>query len=200
MTTQTIDPIEVLALYGKNISERTTPKAYDQPRPMPPFSSRERELHVNPQLTLPERAAQHYGAFMESDSDQRLDYILSTASDVTEHDVNQLAKVTYQWLDDKARDRIRVIAQQHAETDADPGEVLLQWFEEEDLQRFYDLLMETKFPDLVIAACYALSEANGVAHAAYFIHLFRMSPRLDLSNIKQTPDEIKDDLRFINAK
>ena len=200
MTTQTIDPIEVLALYGRNISGRTVPKVYDQPRPVPTTSSSEPDLLVNPQRTVPERAAQYYGAFMEADPDQRLDYILSTTSAVTEHDVNQLAKVTYQWLDDKSRDRIRVIAQQHAETEGDPGDVLLQWFKEEDLQRFYDLLTETKFPDFVIAACYALCEANGVAHAAYFIHLVRMSPRLDVSNVEQTPDEIKDDLRFINAK
>ena len=173
---------------------------HNQPRPMLLASPREHSADVNPQLTVTERAAQLYGALMETDSDQRLDYILSAVSDVTEHDVNQLAEVTYQWLDGKARDHIRVIAQQNAETGNGPADVLLQCFNEENLQGFYDLLTERKFPDPVIAACYALCEANGVAHAAYLIHRVRMSPPLDVSKIEQTPDEIEDDLRFINAK
>ena len=199
MATQTIDPREVLALCGKNIPKRTVPEAHDQPRPMPFTSPREPAADLNPQLTVTERAAQIYGALMETDSDQRLDCILSAASDVTEHDVNQLAEVTYQWLDGKARDRIRVIAQQHAETGNGPADVLMQYLNEEDMQEFYDLLTERKFPDPVIAACYALCEANSVAHAAYFIHRGRMSPPLDVSNIEQTPEEIEDDLRFTNA-
>ena len=200
MTTQTIDPSEVLALYEKNIPDRTDPKLYDQPKPILPPSLPEPDLLGNPQPTVTERAAQHYGALMETDSDQRLDYILSVNPAVTEHDVNQLAKVTYQWLDDKARSRIRVIAQQSAESERDPADILLQCFKEEDLQSFYELLTKAQFPDPVIAACYALCEANGVAHAAYFIHLVRMSPPLDVSTVEQTPDEIEDDLRFINTK
>lgn len=200
MATQTIDPREVLALYGKNIPGRTVPKTYDQPRPIPSTSPREPDAPVNPQLTVTERAAQLYGTLIETDPDQRLDYILEAASAVTEHDVNQLAEVTYQWLDGKARDHIRVIAQQHAETGNGPADVLLQCFNEEDMQGFYGLLTERKFPDPVIAACYALCEANDVAHAAYFIHRVRMSPPLDVSKIEQTPEEIEDDLRFVNAK
>ena len=200
MATQTIDPREVLELYGKIIPGPTLPRIYDQAGTIPSAASPHPAADVNPELTVTERAAQLYGALMETDSDQRLDYILSAASAVTEHEVNQLAEVTYQWLDGKARDHIRVIAQQHAQTRNGPADILLQCFNKEDMQGFYNLLTEIKFPDTVIAACYALCEANSVAQAAYLIHRVRMSPPLDVSNIEQTPDEVADDLRFVNAK
>ena len=200
MTTLAIDPHAVLTLYEQKFPEDETPKLYEEFRTNPPaatFADITPEQLNDPALQL---AVKYLSELRRTDSDERLDYIAQAIPEVTDEHLDQLALITYTWLNDEARDRIRTIAQQRAQNRRGASGILSQWIKEEELTRFYQALGETKFPDAIIATCYALCEVEGVAHAAYFIHLDRAFPQVDVSNIEQTPEEIEADLRFVKAE
>ena len=200
MTTPTLDRDAVVDLYEKKIPEKYTPKMYAEPRPIratPELGYSHPEELTNPASEL---AVKYISELRETDPDERLDYIRVANPAVTEEHLGQLALTTDRWLDNEARERIRAIARKHAEDQSDPRQVLLEWLTDEELARFHSALDETTFPDSIIGTCYALCMAEGVGHAAYFIHQDRTFPQVEVTKFEQTPEEIEDDLRFVNAK
>ena len=200
MTTQTIDRHAVLDLYEQRIPQRYALVTHPEPKsvwatPKPPVKRPEDE--VDPAIEL---AVKYFSALGETDSDERLDYIIETNPSVTEEHLGQLVLTTERWLDTGARKRIRAVALEFVRRQREPHEVLPYWLTEEEFERFDSALDKTEFPDRIMAICYAVCQAHEVSQAEYFIQQDRMFPQVDFTKIKQTPEEIKADLRFVNAK
>lgn len=200
MTTLAIDPHEVLTRYEETFPEHHTYNLYEPPGANPPAPSVADTVPEQLHNARIELAVKYLSELRRTDSDERLDYIAQTIPGVSDEHLDQLALLIIHWLNDEARERIRAIAQTRAQTRSGPSGILSQWINAEELTRFYQALEETEFPDTAMAICYALCEAEGVAHAAYFIQHDRAYPQVDLSKIEQTPEEIEADLRFVNAK
>ncbi len=137
---------------------------------------------------------------MHMDADERLDYVLSSSPALTDEHLRQIVTETDKWLNNEARDRMRTIAREFVTNREDPHGILLQWLTEEELARLQIPLAKAAFPDPILATCYALCEAYGVAHAAYFIHRNRVSPQTDPPKIEQSKEETEADLRFVNLR
>ena len=74
------------------------------------------------------------------------------------------------------------------------------WTTQEEIGRLTGLLQETSVPDATLAICYAMSAAYAAAAAAFFIHQIRTEIQTDFGEVRQTPEEIAEDLRFINSR
>ncbi len=200
MTTQTLDRHAVLDLYEQKTPERYAPVMHHEPRSV--WATPEPQHSLPEDVTDPaiELAVKYFSEIRETDSDERLDYILAANPSVTEEHLGQLVLTTESWLDTGARERIRAIAREFVRRQREPHEVLPYWLTEEEFERFDSALDKTEFPDQIIATCYAVCQAHEVAHAAYFIQQDRMFPQVDFTKIEQTPEGIEADLRFVNAK
>lgn len=135
-----------------------------------------------------------------TDSDDRLDYLRTINTNLTEDHLNQIAIATEGWLDADARDCIREIARYHYDNEINPAGMLSEWSTTDEVQRLISMLEETSIPDKTLAICYAMSVAYDVAFAAYFIHRERQTRRVNFADIGQTEEEIAADLRFANAR
>ena len=135
-----------------------------------------------------------------TDSDDRLDYLQTVNSSLTEEHLNQIAVATEGWLDSNARDRIRGIARHHYDNEVNPGCMLSECNTSEEIERLISMLEDTSIPDKTLAICYAMSVAYDAAFAAYFIHRERQTREVNFADIEQTEEEIAADLRFANAR
>ena len=200
MTTLLREGQAIRSLFKKDIENKATPT--DQPKqrlvwaPARPSTSPPTEdSHQNTEL-----ADRYFKELRGIDADERLDYLLSVNQQLTEQHLQEVVEATDQWLNHEARDRMRAIALRLAKEQQDPGEVLLNWLTDEEIARIDGLLETKNFPDPILATCYAILEAHGVAHATYFIQQDRLYPQKDLGQIEQSEQEIEEDLRFANAK
>ena len=135
-----------------------------------------------------------------TDSDERLDYLQTVNSALTEDHLNQIVIATEGWLDANARDRIREIARHYYDNEINPGSMLSEWSTTDEIQRLISMLEDTSIPDKILAICYAMSVAYDITFAAYFIHRERQTREIDFADIEQTEEEIAADLRFVNAR
>ena len=135
-----------------------------------------------------------------TDSDDRLDFLQTVNSSLTEEHLNQIAVATEGWLDSDARERIRAIARHHHDNGVNPGGMLSEWTTSEQIERLISMLDDASIPDKTLAICYAMSVVYDAAIAAYFIHSERQTREVNFADIEQTEEEIAADLRFANAR
>ena len=137
---------------------------------------------------------------LTTDSDQRLDYLRIVNPSLTDDQLDQIAVITEQWLDRRAKDRIRAIARRCFDNRSDPSDMLDEWNTPQEIKRLVGMLLETSIVDKTLAACYAMSVAHDAAFAAYFVHGERMNRQAGFAGIKQTSEEVAADLRFANSR
>ena len=137
---------------------------------------------------------------LTTDSDQRLEYLRIVNPSLTDDQLDQIAVITEQWLDRRARDRIRAIAKRCFDNRSDPSDMLDEWNTSREIKHLVGMLLETSIVDKTLAACYAMSVAHDAAFAAYFVHGERMNRRAGFADIKQTSEEVAADLRFANSR
>ena len=137
---------------------------------------------------------------LTTDSDQRLEYLRIVNPSLTDDQLDQIAVITEQWLDRRARDRIRAIAKRCFDNRCDPYDMLDEWNTSQEIKRLVGMLLETSIVDKTLAACYAMSVAHDAAFAAYFVHGERMNRQAGFAGIKQTSEEVAADLRFANSR
>ena len=147
-----------------------------------------------------ELVASYFKQLSEVDADDRLDYLLYMNQNLKEENLKYIAEATDQWLNHEARDRMRAIARTFAENQQGPSEILGNWLTDAEVTRMEEMFSIPNCPDPILACCYALLEAHGVAHTAYFIQQDRLYPQTGLGEIKQPKKEIEEDLRYLNAK
>lgn len=135
-----------------------------------------------------------------TDSDGRLEFLGSLNPALTEPDLDRIAIVREQWLNGEGRDRLRGLALRCYEKEGEPNEMLPQVSSPEELIRLAGLLSQTEITDKTLAACYLIVEAYDVAHAAYVIHRERATGPTALGPVRQSPEEIADDLRFTRLR
>ena len=145
-------------------------------------------------------ARQHLSNLLMSDADDRLTYLKQADPALTEDHLDQIVIATDRWLNDQARDRLRDLVKQRFYDYDSPANILIDWLTPQEIQRLIELLEQSEISDPTLALCYAICEALGVAHAAYFIHGDRIRREIDFTRIEQTPEEIAADLRFVNAQ
>ena len=196
MTTLPLDRRTINSVYGGDNDNQLPPKIYTEPRPTQDASDSRQSLESE----VEELAIHHLAGLRNTDPDERLDYINYANPALTEDHLCQIVQVTDEWLTGESRDRMRSIARQFVTNQRDPRGILLDWLTDEGLVKLQSRLADLEFPDPILATCYALCEADGVGHAAYFIHQDRIHPQMDLANIEQSQEEIDDDLRFVDAK
>ena len=200
MTTQTLDRHAVLDVYEGNFPAKQNPVIHDESRSVWATPEPQHSLHEDVNHPAMELAVKYISDLSETDSDERLGYILAANPTVTEEHLGQLVLTTQRWLDARARKRIREVAREFVRRQRELQEVFPHWLTEEEFERLHSALKKTEFPDQIIAICYAVWRAHEVGQAAYFIERDRMFPSVDFTKIEQTPEEIKADLRFVNAK
>lgn len=137
---------------------------------------------------------------LTTDSDQRLDYLRIVNPSLTDGQLGQIAVITEQWLDRRARDQIRAIAKRCFDNRSDPSHMLDEWNTPQEIKRLVGMLLETSIVDKTLAACYAMSVAHDAAFAAYFVHGERMNRQAGFADVKQTSEEVAADLRFANSR
>ena len=135
-----------------------------------------------------------------ADSDDRLDRLSSLNPGLTTEHLEEIAGATGKWLDDPARERLRKAAIHTYESTRDPGRTMEDWTTQEEIGRLTGLLQETSVPDATLAICYAMSSACDSAAAAFLIHQIRTESHSDFGEVRQTPEEIAEDLRFVNSR
>ncbi len=137
---------------------------------------------------------------LKVDPDVRLDYLRSVNPSLTEEHRDAIAVTTYRWLNAESRERIRTVARSTYENGLAPDYVLVNWTTSEEINRLIELLQETSVPDKTLAVCYTMSAAYDTGRAAYLLHRHRVERQVDFTTLKQTPEEIADDVRFANLR
>ena len=137
---------------------------------------------------------------LHTDSDERLDFLMAVNPALTEDHLEQIVRTTDLWLDDEAMNRIRAIARRCFDDQTNPKDMIIEWNSPEEIERLVALLSETSMPDKILNLCYTISAAYDKLFAAYFIHGDRKSRQVDFSSIEQSPEEIAEDLRFVNFR
>ena len=200
MTTGMINGTALRTLYQDNIHDRLSPNIYVKPQPTPaasqPQTTPDSEVTENPT----ELILRYIAELRAMDPDERLDYVLSANPVLTEEHLQQIVATTDQWLNNEARDRMRAIAQRTVTNHGDPRGILIDWITDEEFTKLQLLLDEIEFPDPILATCYAICEADGVAHATYYIQQDRAPTQESHVKIEQSQEEIEEDLRFVNLK
>ena len=135
-----------------------------------------------------------------ADPDDRLDLLQTICPAFTEDHIAQIASITKMWLNQEAREQLRSLAKRCVRVGGDPSNILAEWGEEAGYQSLADLFTQTTIPDHTLALGFAISEAYGVAYAAYFISLERANHRENFDRIVQTEEEITEDIRFADAR
>ena len=144
-------------------------------------------------------AASQY-PYCTTDSDERLDFLISVNPALTENHLEQIVRTTEVWLDDEAMNRIRAIARRCFDDQTNPQDMITEWNSSAEIERLVALLSETSIPDKTLSMCYTISTAYEKLFAAYFIHGDRKSRQVDFSSIEQSAEEIAEDLRFVNFR
>ena len=134
-----------------------------------------------------------------TDSDERLDRLQSVNPGLTEEHLDEIAGTAERWLNDQAREGIRTVARRTYDSKTNPRDMVVHWCSDEEIKRLVGLLLETSVPDKTLAICYAMAAAYDTAWAAFFIHANRVEHRTNFADLKQTPEEIARDLRFVNS-
>ena len=134
-----------------------------------------------------------------TDSDDWIDGLSSLNPGLTTEHLEEIAEATARWLDDPARKHLRKAAIHTYESTHDPGRTMEDWTTQEEIGRLTGLLQKTSVPDATLAICYAMSSACAAA-AAFFIHQIRTESHSDFGEVRQTPEEIAEDLRFVNSR
>ena len=137
---------------------------------------------------------------LTTDSDERLDFLMAVNPALTENHLEQIVRTTDLWLDDEAMNRIRAIARRCFDDQTNPQDMIIEWNSPEEIERLVALLSETSMPDKILSLCYTISAAYDKLFVAYFIHGDRKSRQVDFSSIEQSPEEIAEDLRFVNFR
>jgi hypothetical protein len=187
MTTQTISPDSLNAADWQQIFSRSP---FDEDLQGDDPGEDETQRTVRETATI----------VRSTDSDDRLDCLSSLNPGLTTEHLEEIAGATGRWLDGPARERLRKAALHAYENTHDPGRTMEAWTTTEEVRRLTDLLRETSVPDMTLAICYAMSAAYDAAVAAFFIHQIRAESRTDFGAVRQTPEEIAEDLRFINSR
>ena len=135
-----------------------------------------------------------------TDSDDRLEFLAAVNPALTEADLDQIAIVREQWLNDEGRDRLRGLALRCYQNKGQPNHMLPEVSSPEELDRLADLLSQTEITDKTLATCYVIVEAYDMAYAAYVIRSERETRSTDFDAVQQSPEEIADDLRFTRLR
>ena len=138
-------------------------------------------------------------ALIGIDPDERLAYVESPEWGFNTDHHRQVNRVMDEYLDGTARREVRRHAGQCLQEGSSPHGIAGQWFTEEKYNVLRDLLDTTEVLDQLLVACYAWLEVHELAQAAYLLAKNHKLPQPDFSNSSQTPEEIKGNLRFINA-
>ena len=160
---------------------------------------RERQL-AKDQDAVDSNVSQHLEQLLVTDSDDRLEYLRHANPVLTEEHLDQIASIAQLWLDDEARNRIRVLARKCYDDGQDARTTLISWYTIEEFHRLTEILRATTIPALDLAMCYAVCEARDAVYASHFIHLARARHGVDFGVINQTPEEIAGDISFVNAR
>ena len=137
---------------------------------------------------------------MKTAPDERLDYLHGVNPDLSEECLGQIVRITVQWLDSAARNRMRGLVCEHFDRGDTPSDILADWLTMAEAQRLFDIIQDADAPDPALAFCFAICEAHELSHAAFSIHRRRTRRKTDFTNIKQTPEEIEADLRFARLR
>ena len=156
--------------------------------------------------TLETRQAQEERVFSileflrKSPVDDRLENLKLLNSDMTDIHLEKIVDATTRWLDHDARERMRATARKHAHTSGDPmTEVMLDWLTAQELAWLGKQMEYVKSPERALEICYAVCEAEDLARAVCIIQQGRLHPQVDPTLISQSPEEVNDDLDFVNA-
>ena len=187
MTTQTISPDSLNAADWQQIFSRS-PFDEDLQGDDPGEDETQRTVRETATIVL------------MTDSDDRLGCLPKINPALTNEHLEEIAGATGRWLNGPARERLRKAAHHTYECNQDPGTTMEEWATTEEVSRLTGLLRETSVPDTTLAICYAMSAAYDAAVAAFFIHQVRTESQTDFGNVRQTPEEIAEDLRFINSR
>ena len=187
MTTQTISPDSLNAADWQQIFSRS-PLGEDLQGDDPGEDETRRTVRETATIVL------------VTDSDDRLDCLSLLNPGLTTEHLEEIAGATGRWLDGPARERLRKAAHRTHECNQDPGTTMGEWATTEEVSRLTGLLRETSVPDTTLAICYAMSAAYDVAVAAFLIHQVRTESQPDFGEVRQTPEEIAEDLRFVNSR
>ena len=148
-----------------------------------------------------ERARFCLTSLRNSGADERLEHIKTLNPEMTDAHLEKIVDATARWLDQDARERMRAAARKYTHTSGDPmKEVLLNWLTEEELDRLWEQTECVKSPERALEVCYAVCEAEDLARAVYLIQQGRLYPQVDPTLIRQSPEEVNDDLDFVNAR
>ena len=146
------------------------------------------------------QATQHRAEMLaEMDPDERLGSMEAEPWNFTTDHLRQVNRVTQEFLDSAARQRLRETAARCLQEGKPSSEIASQWFMEAEFNRLNQLLNETEIPDKLLVLCYVWLEVHEISQAAYLIAKQRETPGPDFANFTQTPEEDAEDLRFTNA-
>ena len=144
--------------------------------------------------------SRHLAQLLVANSDDRLDYLQQANPGLTEQHLDQIAVASQSWLNDEARNRIRMLVRECYDNGQDARATLISWYTIEEFHRLAELLGATTIPGLDLAMCYAVCEARDAVYASYLIHLNRARREVDSGVIYRTPVEIAGDISFVNAR
>ncbi len=195
MALQELLPEQLDALIPHHSDENPSPRVIQNDAAHEP----EHQL-AKDQDTADSIVSQHMEQLLLADSDDRLEYLKRVNRRLTEDHLEQIASISQRWLDGEARNRIRALARKCYDNGQDARNTLISWYTIEEFHRLEGLLRATTIPDLDLAMCYAVCEAHDAVYASYFILLSRAHREVDFGVIKQTPEDIADDISFVNAR
>ena len=148
-----------------------------------------------------ERVLSCLACLRNSHADDRLGNLKLLNPGMTDVHLGKIVDATARWLDHDARDRMRAAAKKQQHTSRDPiTEIMLDWLTEEELDRLWELMEHVGSHERALGICYAVCEAEDLARAVHIIHQARIRPQVDPTCISQSPEEVNDDLDFVNAR
>ena len=195
MTLQTLQPEQLDTLMRRHSGGSLAQRTFDEVVTSEPV-----DQYGKPQDTNDSMMMQHLLQLLLTDSDDRLEYLMELNPAISEDQLDNIALATHRWLDDDARSRMRDVARSCFDDGGDARNTLLGWYTTEEMQRLIDLLSEASIADRGLAMCYAACEAHDIAYAAYFICQDRARRDVDFGSVVQTPEDIADDISFVNAR
>ena len=189
MSTQAFNRHTITSAYGGGTTNE-----------MPPSVSQEQRQTTETRQAQNQRVLSCLASLRNSAADERLEHIKTLNQEMTDAHLEKIVDATGRWLDNEARERMRAAARKCAQTSRDPTEVMLDWLTDEEFNRLVKQLETVESPESALEVCYAVCEAEDIARAAYFIQQGRLRPQVDPTQISQSPQEVNDDLDFVNAR
>ena len=199
MTTQTIRPESLSTSDWQQIFAHSPTEGDDRPQEDETSAGTPQSFDDYDSAEIRQVVSGIAVAVLMTDSGERLDYLQSVNPALTEEHLDEIAWTVERWLNDQAREHIRTIARRTYDSKAELRDMLIHWTTDEELKRLVGLLMETSVPDKTLAVCYAMATAYDTAFAAFLVHENRVKNQTNFANLKQTPEEIAADLRFVNS-